>query len=74
MDFEGSTSFHAHCMNALCPNSGKVQHASEEEADDALLEMKKRYPGYKGQPYFCLYCHTWHLGRSKPPGKKKRRS
>jgi len=60
-------------MSGKCPHTGKTQYASEEEAEDGLYFMLKKVPGYTGQPYFCLYCHTWHLGRRSPPRKKRRK-
>lgn len=57
-----------------CPNNGKIQHESEEDAEYVLKQMRKKYPDYDGQPYHCMYCSMWHLGRrSEKPKKKKRK-
>jgi len=56
-----------------CPHTAKTQYATEEDAEDGLSFMLTKIPGYTGQPYFCLYCHTWHLGRKNPPHKRRRK-
>ena len=48
-----------------CPNNGKVQHETEEDAEVVLDKMLKEKPDYDGRPYFCVYCEKWHLGRKK---------
>lgn len=60
-------------MANICPTHGKVKHESEEDAEDALRKMKKRYPGYTGEPYLCIYCESWHLGRKRDKPRRKRR-
>ena len=56
-----------------CPNSGKIQYESQEEAEYALEKMRKKYTDSNHEPYFCMYCETWHLGSKLKPRKKKRK-
>ena len=60
-------------MRTNCPTTGKVQHGTEEDAQETLVLFRKKFPDYNGSPYFCLYCYTWHLGRKSEPQKKKRK-
>lgn len=57
----------------LCPNNGKVQHESEEVAEEVLYQVLKLHPTYQGQPYFCVYCMMWHIGRKTERPRKSRR-
>lgn len=57
-----------------CPNSGKIQYESQEDAGYALEKMRKKYPlNCNHEPYYCVYCNTWHLGRKDNPKKRKER-
>lgn len=57
-----------------CPINGKIQHESEKDAEYALKQTLKKYPDYNGEPYYCMYCDKWHLGRkSERPKRKKRK-
>lgn len=56
-----------------CPNSGKIQYESQEDAEYALEKMRKKYLDCNHEPYYCMYCNTWHLGRKDKPRKKKRK-
>jgi len=56
----------------ICPNNGKVQYDSQEEAEKAIPKIVRKY-GESGLPYYCMYCSKWHLGRKSPPKKKKRK-
>lgn len=59
-------------VNKICPNNGKVQYDSEEDAEYAIPRIEKKY-GDAGRPYYCMYCDKWHLGRKKARTKKKRK-
>lgn len=55
-----------------CPANGKIQYESEEDAIYAIPRIERKY-GDAGTPYYCMYCGKWHLGKRKPPRKKKRK-
>lgn len=60
-------------MNSTCPNNGKVQYDSQEDAEYAIPRIEKKY-GDAGRPYYCMYCNKWHLGRLNPKKKKRKRT
>jgi hypothetical protein len=57
-------------VNPFCPNTGKVQYESKEDTEYAIPKLSRKY-GNVGEPYYCIYCDKWHLG--KKPRKKKRK-
>jgi len=58
-----------------CPNNGKIQYESQEDAEDALRVMRKKYLDCDSESYYCMYCSKWHLGsRTKKPRKKRKRT
>ena len=59
----------ARAMNGICPHNGKLQYATIEDAEEALLKFQKKYTNV-GVPYYCMYCEKWHLGRPKKRRKK----
>lgn len=56
---------------SICPTTGKSQYKDEKEAEAKLLWMKEKVPSYEGEPYYCLYCGSYHFGRSKEHSKEK---
>jgi hypothetical protein len=60
-------------VNDICATTGKRQYASEKEAGKGLDRFRERVPDYEGQPYFCLYCQTYHFGARKEPVKRRRK-
>lgn len=59
-------------MNKICPNNGKIQYESEEDAKYEIPRIERKY-GDAGKPYYCMYCEKWHLGRLNLNPKKKKR-
>lgn len=59
---------------AICSTTGKTLYNSEKEASKGLQRMVEKMPSYDGEPYFCLYCSSYHFGRKKDiPVKNKRK-
>ncbi len=55
---------------SICATTGKTKYNSDKEAAVGLENMKKHRPEYEGEPYFCMYCSSYHFG--KRPEKKKK--
>jgi hypothetical protein len=55
-----------------CPATGKIQYETEEDAKKAIPRIVRKY-GASGEPYYCMYCSHWHLGRRQERSRKKRR-
>lgn len=49
----------------ICKRTGKHRHASQGGALAHLRGLQKREPDYNGEPYFCKFCGSWHIGRRK---------
>lgn len=46
-----------------CPVNRKRQYASEDMANKARKQIRKRL-GSKMEAYLCKYCKFWHIGHS----------
>lgn len=42
----------------------KIRYLTRFEAEEGLRRVTARYGQTDQQPYFCHYCHEYHLGRS----------
>lgn len=56
---------------SICPTTGKNQYKNEQDAQSGLTKYKERMPSYEGEAYYCLYCGSYHFGRSKENQKNK---
>lgn len=59
---------------SICSTTGKTIYNNHKEALKGLYRMTERVPDYDGEPYYCLYCSSYHFGRKKEkPVKNKRK-
>lgn len=56
-------------MSGICSTTGKTKYDTEKSAQSGLEKMKKHRPDYAGEPYFCLYCSSYHFGRREKSKK-----